>query len=212
MDGRTSMNTIIRSAGALMAGLLATVAFTGSAQAATTKVQITAKVGSQEFALNSVSTGMAVPRPRIPGATFQTWIKRDVGNFATYESVDFPGRCRDRRAAGTAAAQGPPGTTVSAAISQPEYAVVSVFVQRGTAAGTPGPLLGPAGLPGRDDHGRELPVSCRRSMSIENNNSAAVISSASDSGRSTRGCGFASSRVRRSPLCDTRTEPMTTEA
>jgi hypothetical protein len=87
------MNTIIRTAGALVAGLLATVAFTGSAQAATTKVQITAKVGSQELALNALPTSMAVPRPRIAGATFQTWTRRDVGNFATYESVHFPGRC-----------------------------------------------------------------------------------------------------------------------
>lgn len=85
------MKNIARTAGAVAAGLLATVAFTGSAQAQTTTVQIHTADNQAMHALNSTTL---VARARVLGQNRQRFVRRNAASgFATYESVQFPGRC-----------------------------------------------------------------------------------------------------------------------
>lgn len=85
------MKNIARTAGALAAGLLATIAFAGSAQAQTSTVQIHT---ASNVAMHASSSVSLVPRARVAGDNRQRFIKRNAAsNFATYESVQFPGRC-----------------------------------------------------------------------------------------------------------------------
>jgi hypothetical protein len=85
------MKNATRTAGAVVAGLLATVAFAGSAQAQTSTVQIHT---ADNQAMHASSSTTLVPRTRVIGQNRQRFVKRNgASGFATYESVQFPGRC-----------------------------------------------------------------------------------------------------------------------